>query len=140
MKIKIKKLHPDAKIPSYAHDEDAGMDVYSNENIVIKPKHRVLVRTGISIEFPKDYVALVWDKSSMAKKGIHSMSGVGDSGFRGEYKLVLLNVGSKKYKIKKGDKIAQILVQKVERPKIEVVDELSASSRGSGSFGSTGIR
>jgi len=139
MKIRIKKLHSDAIIPSYAHEGDAGMDIYSIEDITIMPKHRVLVGTGISIELPKGYAALIWDKSGVAKNGVTTLSGVGDSGFRGEYKAVLLNVGSKPYKIKKGQKIAQILIQKVEKPEILEVEKLSESKRGKSGFGSTGL-
>lgn len=138
MKIKIKKLHSDAIIPKYAHDGDAGMDLFSIEDLILKPKHRAIVRTGLSIEFPKGYVALMWDKSGIAKEGVTTLAGVGDAGYRGEYKIVLYNLSSKKYEIKKGQKIAQILIQKVESPEIEEVDELSETSRGTGGFGSTG--
>ena len=139
VKIKIKKLHPDAVIPKYAHETDAGMDIYSCEELVVKPKHRALVKTGISMDFPKGYVALVWDKSGMATKGLTALAGVIDSGYRGEYKILLLNVGSKDFKIEKGQKIAQILIQPVVSGKIEEVEELDERSRGKGGFGSTGL-
>jgi dUTP pyrophosphatase len=139
VKIKVKKLCPEAKLPIYANPGDAGMDIYSCEDLVIKPKHRVLVKTGISMEFPKGYVALVWDKSGIAKKGVTVLAGVGDAGYRGEYKIVLLNIGSQDYFVKKGEKIAQILIQKVEVPQIEEVKELSDSKRGTGGFGSSGL-
>ncbi|NCN87217.1 dUTP diphosphatase [archaeon] len=139
VKIKIKKLHPDAKIPTYANPGDAGMDIYSNEDLTIKPNHRALVKTGISLEFPKEYVALIWDKSGIAKNGVTTLSGVGDSGYRGEYKVVLLNIGSKPYEIKKGQKIAQILIQPIIHPEIEEVKTLSKSKRGTGGFGSSGL-
>lgn len=139
VKIKIKKLVSDAKIPCYAHPGDAGMDIYSCEDLVIKPKHRSLVKTGISMDFPKGYVALVWDKSGIATKGLTALAGVIDSGYRGEYKILLLNVGSKDFKIEKGQKIAQILIQPVIQPKIEEAEELDESSRGKGGFGSTGL-
>jgi dUTP pyrophosphatase len=140
MKIKIKKLHPDAIIPKYAHLGDAGMDLYSVEDIILKPKHRVIVRTGLAIELPKDYVALVWDKSGISKKGITTLAGVGDSGYRGEYKIVLINLSSQDYFIKKGEKIAQLLIQPIITPEIEEVKELSETSRGKGAFGSTGLK
>jgi dUTP pyrophosphatase len=139
MKIKIKKLHSDAKIPLYAHEGDAGMDLFSIENLILKPKHRAIIGTGISIELPKGYVSLIWDKSGIASKGIKTMGGVIDSGYIGEYKVVLVNLSSKDYEIKKGQKIAQVLIQKVENPNIEIVKELSKSSRARGAFGSTGI-
>jgi len=139
MKLKIKKLHPDAKIPSYANKTDAGMDIYSIEDVIILPNTRTLVKTGISMEFEKGYVALVWDKSGIAKNGLTKIGGVIDSGYRGEYKIMLLNISSKPYKIVKGQKIAQILIQKVFQPEIELVEELSSSDRGEGGFGSTGL-
>lgn len=139
MKIKIKKLHPDAIIPSYAHEGDAGMDLYSVEDLVLKPKHRAKIKTGISIELPKGYVSLVWDKSGVGSKGIKVLGGVLDSGYRGEYIVMLVNLSSKDFVVKKGQKVAQVLIQKVESPKIEVVEELSSSERGKGGFGSSGV-
>jgi dUTP pyrophosphatase len=136
--IKIKKINPDAVIPKYAHVGDAGMDLFSVEDLILKPKHRAIVKTGLSIEFPKEYVALMWDKSGIAKEGITTLAGVGDSGYRGEYKIVLINLSSENYEIKKGQKIAQLLIQKIETPEVEEVSELSETSRGKGGFGSTG--
>lgn len=137
-KIKVKKLSSDAIVPKYAHEDDAGLDVYSIQNLVLKPHYRAVVKTGISMELPKNHVALVWDKSGMASKGIKTMGGVIDAGYRGEYKIVLVNLSSKDFEIKKGQKIAQILIQKVEKPEIEEVKKLKKSSRGGGGFGSTG--
>lgn len=139
MKIKIKKLNSDAIIPKYAHEGDAGMDLFSTQEFILKPKHRAIIGTGISIELPKGYVSLVWDKSGVASKGIKTMGGVIDSGYRGEYKVVLINLSSENFEIKKGQKIAQVLIQKVESPEIEIVESLEKSSRGSGGFGSTGV-
>src|SRR6056297_3455629 len=137
-KIKIKRISSESTMPKYAHEGDAGLDIYSVQNLVLKPNYRAVVRTGISIELPKNHVALVWDKSGIASKGIKTMGGVIDSGYRGEYKIVLINLSSKDFEIKKGQKIAQILIQKVEKPQIEEVKKLKNSSRGGGGFGSTG--
>jgi dUTP pyrophosphatase len=140
MKIKIKKLDSDAKTPSYAHPGDAGLDIFSNENSILKPNHRKAISTGISVELPKGYVGLVWDKSGIAiKSGIKTMAGVMDASYRGEYHIVLVNLSSKNYEIKKGEKIAQLLIQKVENAQIEIVEELSSSKRGKKGFGSTGL-
>jgi len=139
MKLKIKKVRPDAVVPRYAYDGDAGMDFYSNENLVLKPSHRALVRSGIAMEFPKGYVALGWDKSGISKKGIKTMAGVIDSGYRGEIIFTLVNLSSKNYEVKKGQKIAQVLIQKVERPEVEIVSDLSETARGDGGFGSSGL-
>lgn len=140
MKIHVKKLHPDARIPAFAHPGDAGMDLYSVGDIVIHPGERASVPTGIAIELPDGYVSLVWDKSGPSHTfGIKTLGGVLDSGYRGEYLIGLVNLGRDIFEIKKGQKIAQLLIQKVERPDIEEVDELSDTSRGTRGFGSTGV-
>ncbi len=138
MKIKIKKLNKDAIIPKYSHPGDAGMDLYSVEDIILKPKYRTLVGTGLSIELPKGYVSLIWDKSGIASKGIKTMGGVIEHTYRGEYKVVLINLSSENFKITKGQKIAQLLIQPIETAQVEVVEKLSKTSRGKGGFGSTG--
>ena len=140
MIIKIKKLHPEAIIPSYAHPGDAGLDLYSCEDKLIKAGEREIISTGIAIEIPEGYVALVWDKSGLAgNAGIKTMAGVGDSGYRGEYKIVLFNTSKEDYYVKKSQKICQILIQPVEKAEIEEVSELSETSRGENGFGSTGM-
>jgi dUTP pyrophosphatase len=139
MQIKIKKLHRDAIIPKYAHEGDAGMDIYSIEDTIMPAGERAIISTGITIELPKDYVSLIWDRSSLAVNGVTTMGGVIDSGYRGEYKIILFNASNDDYVIKKGQKIAQILIQKVETAEIKQVEELTESSRGEGRFGSTGL-
>lgn len=140
MKIKIKKLHPDAVIPNYAHPGDAGMDLYSiEEDFILRPGERKMVGTGISAELPEGYVALIWDKSGVGSKGIKRLGGVIDCHYRGEYKVVLINLSNEDYEIKKKQKIAQVLIQKIENPEIEIVEELSETPRGEGGFGSTGL-
>lgn len=139
MRIKIKKLIKEAKLPNYAYEGDAGLDVYSAEEIILRPGQWKAVRTGISCELPLGYAFFVWDKSGLAlKEGITTMAGVIDASYRGEYKIVLLNLSSKEYRIKKGEKIAQLILQKVEKAEIQEVDKLSKSKRGKGGFGSTG--
>jgi len=139
MKIKVKKLNSEAKIPQYAHQGDAGFDVYSVEHIEIKPGERKAISTGLSFEIQEGYVMLVWDKSGLSKNfGLHTLAGVIDSGFRGEVNILVINHGSETHIFEKHDKIAQVLVQKVEQANFEEVDELSDSSRGDGGWGSTG--
>ena len=141
VKIKVKRVHPGAILPHYAHDGDAGMDLYAVEDVILWPNEPVAVRTGLSIELPRGYVALVWDKSGFAlKEGIKTMAGVGDSTYRGEYKVVLLNTTNQYYYVDKGDKIAQLLIQPVMQAEIEEVHNLSETTRGTGGFGSTGMR
>lgn len=140
MKILAKKLHPEAKIPSFAYPGDAGMDLYSVTDLVLKPGERASVPTGIALALPEGYVALVWDKGGVSHKfGVKVLGGVIDSGYRGEYLIGLVNLGHEDFEIKVGQKIAQLLIQKVEHPDIEEVTELNDTSRGAGRFGSTGV-
>lgn len=139
MKIKLKKLNPDIKIPTYAHPGDAGLDLYSQETFVLEPGKRHEFTLGFALEIPEGYVGLVWDKSGLAfKYGLHCLGGVVDHGYRGEIKIMIMNLGDEVYKIEKDDKIAQLLIQPVENAKIEIVEELNKSYRGEGAFGSTG--
>lgn len=139
MKLKIKKLNNEAVIPNYAHQNDAGFDLYSTETIEIASMSRVQVPTGIAIEIPDDYVGLVWDKSGLShKNGLKTLGGVIDAGYRGEVKVGIINLGNEKYILEKGHKIAQMIIQKIEFCEIEIVEELSDSLRGEGGFGSTG--
>ena len=141
MKIQIKKLNSKAKLPEYAHLGDAGMDLFSVESVTIKPGEKVVCQTGIAMKIPDGYVGLIWDKSGIASKGgVKTMGGVIDSGYRGEVRVVLQNLSKEDYNIKEGDKIAQMLIQKVESPQIEEVEELDDTERGEGGFGSTGMR
>jgi dUTP pyrophosphatase len=137
--IKIKKLRDDAIIPRYSHVGDAGMDLFSvEENFILKPMEKKLISTGLSIELPEGYVALIWDKSGIANEGIKTMGGVIDSNYRGECKVILINLSSKDYEIKKYQKIAQVLIQSIEKAEILEVEKLSETKRGENGFGSTG--
>ena len=140
MLIKFQKILAEAIIPHYAHPGDAGMDIFSAEDAVIKAGERRSVRTGVKMELPEGFVGLIWDKSGLAlKNGIETMAGVIDSCYRGEIEIVLVNLSEQDYKIEKGQKIAQMLIQKVERAEIEEVEDLNETSRGAGGFGSTGL-
>jgi len=140
MKIRIKKVSSTAKIPQYAHPTDAGMDLFSNENLVLQPSELIICSTGISLAIPQGYVGLIWDKSGLAGKNeIKTMGGVVDSSYRGEIGVILKNLSTREYKIKIGDKIAQMLIQKVSSPELIEVDNLDKTERGEGGFGSTGI-
>jgi len=141
MKIRIKKLHPDAAMPHYAHgpDEDAGMDLLALEPVVLSPGVAQGVPTGIAIELPPGYEAQVRPRSGMALK--HSVSvnfGTIDPGYRGEIRVVMFNFGRVDYYIEKGDRIAQLIVAKYEAVEWEEGDELGDSKRGAGGFGSSG--
>jgi dUTP pyrophosphatase len=137
--LKIKRLKPEAKIPTYAHPGDVGLDMYALEEYDLKPGERRLFYVGFALEFPHGYAAIVMDKSSLPRDGgIHTMGGVFDAGFRGEYNAQLINLSDKPYHIDKGQKIAQLVIFPVIIAGIKEVDELSESTRGTGGFGSTG--
>lgn len=139
MNLSFKKLHPDAKVPLYAHSHDAGFDMYATEDVHFEPGAKMRVPTGIALEIPDGYVGLVWDKSSLSfNHGLKTMGGVIDSGYRGEIIMGLYNFSDTPYTIKKGDKVAQILIQKIEHATFQEVDSLSDTSRGENGWGSTG--
>lgn len=144
MKVAFKKLFDDSKVPTYAHSTDAGMDLYyRGPDTVIEPGARVLLNTGIAIALPRLTVGLIWDKSGIAvKNGLKVLGGVVDAGYRGEIMVCLLNTSNDSVLIPNGNKIAQILIQPIIAPHIEVVDsELppAEDERGENGFGSTGL-
>jgi len=139
MRINVKKLHADAILPYYDHPGDAGLALHTIEDKALAPGERYNFDTGLALEFPAGYVALIMDRSGLAQKqGITTLAGVGDSGYRGSYHVVLINLSDESYEVKKGDKIAQLLVMPVEHVAINEASELTDSSRGTGGFGSTG--
>ena len=140
MKIQVKKLHTDAKIPKFALEGDAGLDLYSVADAILKPGQRISCPTGIAIKIPDGYVGLIWDKGGPSHKfGIKTLGGVFDSNYVGEYQIGMINLSQEDFKIEKGQKIAQVLIQKIEHPEIEEVDELEETIRGESRFGSTGL-
>ena len=136
--LKVKKLSADAVLPVKNNPTDAGIDIFTTETHNLKPGETYLFSTGIAAQFPKGYVALLWDRSGLGSKGIHRLAGVIDSGYRGEWKVALLNTTKKTFKIQKGDKIVQCILQKFEATSIKEVSELMDSSRGTKGFGSSG--
>ena len=138
MKILIKKLKEDAKLPKSHHPGDVGMDLYSMEEYTIAPGERHYFFHGFALEFPEGYAGIIKDKSSISKAGLHTMGGVFDAGFRGEYNTLLVNLSNEPYTVEVGDKVAQLVIFPVVLAELEEVNELSDSSRGLGGFGSTG--
>jgi len=138
MKIKIKLLHPDAIMPSYAHPGDAGLDIYSLEDCVIAPQKIKRFNLGFTLELPVGYVSIMMDRSGLALKGIHNVAGVIDAGYRGEYACALSNLSSEPVEIKKSDRISQLVIIPCAAAELKLADELSDSARGTGGFGSTG--
>ena len=141
-KILIKRLDPTVPLPSYAKAGDAGADLATRIDFTINPGERMLVPTGISIALPNGYVALVHPRSGLAiKHGISMVNtpGTVDAGYRGELQVILINHDlTQPVSFKKGDRLAQLVIQKVERADFVEVSDLPGSDRSSGGFGSTG--
>jgi len=143
LKVKIKKISEDAIIPNYAHEDNAGMDLFSVKDVLILPGHRALIPTGIKVEIPKGYEMQIRSKSGLAlREGITVLNAPGtiDSSYTGETGVILINHSSKPYKVEKGQKIAQIIFNKIERVKFVEADKIKTTKRGDGGFGSTGLR
>ena len=140
--VLIKRLDPDIPLPSYAKAGDAGADLCTRIDLTLKPGERVLVPTGISIALPNGFVALVHPRSGLAiKHGISIVNtpGTVDAGYRGELQVILINHDLKEsITFKKGDRIAQLVIQQVERAEFIEVQDLPGSERSTGGFGSTG--
>ena len=138
MKIKVKRLKENAKLPTYAHPGDVGMDMYAMETVTIPPMGHHRFWHGFALEFPVGYAAIVKDKSSISKAGLHTMGGVFDAGYRGDYNTHLVNLSSEPYTVEEGDKVSQLIIYPVAIAELEETDTLSESARGEGMFGSTG--
>jgi len=138
VKLKVKRIKRDAKIPSWGHKGDAGLDLFSCQKCELNPLESKAIPTGIKVAIPEGYAGLIWDKSGISLKSVHRLAGVIDSGYRGEVKVVLINLGKNSFKIEKGMKIAQMLIQPVMEWKVLEVQSLDETSRGEGGFGSTG--
>ena len=142
MTLRFRRIHPDATLPSYAHQSDAGMDVRSVEDLTIAPGKRALVHTGLVMLLPLQYEAQVRPRSGLALKyGVTVLNTPGtiDSGYRGEIGVILANFGDTDFQVRKGDKIAQIVIAPVTQPMIEETTDVDETDRGVGGFGSTGI-
>ena len=140
--ILVTKLDNDAVIPTYAKPGDAGADLYSIIDLVLAPGERALVKTGIAIALPSGYVGLVHPRSGLGlKNGISVVNTPGtiDAGYRGEIGVVLINHDlHESFQVKKGDRIAQLVIQKVENAQFKIVNQLPDSERSTGGYGSTG--
>ena len=143
LEILVTKLDNDAVIPTYAKPGDAGADLYSISELVLSPGERALVKTGIAIALPNGYVGLVHPRSGLGlKNGISVVNTPGtiDAGYRGEIGVVLINHDlHESFQVKKGDRIAQLVIQKVENAQFKMVNQLPESERAAGGYGSTGV-
>ncbi len=145
LKLKIKKIRPNAKIPFYATLGASGMDLYAanDEPVTLKPLERKLIPTGLQIELPQNYEAQIRARSGLSiKNGITLINCVGtvDEDYRGEVCVPLVNLSNEDYTITCGDRIAQMVIQQVTKVIVEEANTLSETERASGGFGSTGLR
>lgn len=142
VEVLLVRLDPDLPPPAYEHPGDAGADLRTTVDAELAPGERVLVPTGIGIALPEGYVALVHPRSGLALRhglSIVNAPGTVDAGYRGEVKVLLVNTDPREpVRLRRGDRIAQLVVQRVERARFVEVDDLPASRRGAGGYGSTG--
>jgi dUTP pyrophosphatase len=142
VEIRIRRLGPDVPLPSYAHPGDAGADLTTTVDVHLEPGERALVPTGISIALPEGYVGLVHPRSGLAARcglSIVNAPGTVDAGYRGEVQVLLVNLDPRHpVELARGDRIAQLVVQRVEHAAFREVEALPASVRGAGGYGSTG--
>lgn len=142
MTVSFKRIHPDAVLPAFAHPSDAGMDIRSVASLVIPVGKRALVPTGLVVNLPPAYEAQVRPRSGLAlKNGVTVLNAPGtiDAGYRGEIGVILANFGEADFEVRKGDRIAQLVIAPVTQPMIVETSEVEATDRGTGGFGSTGL-
>ncbi|MCI0547231.1 MAG: dUTP diphosphatase [Candidatus Rokubacteria bacterium] len=143
MRIPVKRLDPDVPLPRYARASDAGLDLHAAARAVIAPGARAVVRTGLAIAIPPGFAGFVLPRSGLAvRQGVTVLNAPGliDAGYRGEVQVILVNHDQNAtVTLERGERIAQLVVQAVERVELIEVEELSASERGAGGFGSTGL-
>lgn len=152
MELKVKKLVKDAKLPTKAYDDDAGLDLYCTESVILQvynpndnmevgfipPEDMYLVKTGISVEIPKGHYGEIACKSSLGKLGIRLHPGIIDASYRGEVMIWMQNLGQKSYTVNKGDKVAQLLIKPVVNIPVVEVQKVSETERGTKGHGLSG--
>ena len=139
MSLRIKKLTYDAIIPTRGSGGAVGYDLYSTDEVVIPPTHRALIGTGVAIVLPPGVYGRVAPRSGLAvKNGIQVGAGVVDPDYTGEVKVVLFNHGDKDFEVKRGERVAQLVLERCETPDVEEIGLLEETERGAGGFGSTG--
>lgn len=140
--LKIKRINSEAKLPEFAHETDAGMDLFSVEDVLLGAGECLAVATGIVIELPKNSEAQIRPRSGLALKNMITLlntPGTIDEGYRGEIKVIMMNHSKVDFQVLKGMKIAQMIIKPIYKVNIEEVFEVSNSARGEGGFGSTGV-
>lgn len=144
LKLNIKRLYDDVVLPSYAYTGDAGLDLRSHEDVELKPFERKLMSTGLAVAIPDGYAGFVQPRSGLAAKlglSIVNAPGLIDAHYRGELKVILINLDADStVSLQKGERIAQLVIQKVPEVELVEVDELDETDRGTGGFGSSGTK
>ncbi len=142
VRVLVRRLDPDLPLPSYAHPGDAGADLVAAVDVEMPPGERAVVPTGVALALPEGYAGFVHPRSGLAVRfgvGLVNAPGTIDSGYRGEVKVVLVNLDPREtVRLRRGDRIAQLVVQRVETAEFAAVEELPRSARSAGGFGSTG--
>jgi dUTP pyrophosphatase len=136
--LPCKKIHPEATLPTRAHPDDAGLDLYALEDVMVQPGEGRMARTGIAFALPAHSVGMIADRSSMAKKGLKTAGGIIDAGYRGEVQVVFWNLSQQEIRIVRGERMAQMLIMPIQTPAPVETPDLSETARGAGGFGSTG--
>lgn len=136
--INILRVSSEAVLPTRAHPDDAGLDLYGLEDVFLPPSQGRVAKTGIALALPPGHVGLVADRSSLAKRGIKTAGGIIDAGYRGEIHIVLWNISSEPIQLKRGERIAQLLIIPIATPAVVEVSSLDETQRGNKGFGSTG--
>ncbi|NCN25304.1 dUTP diphosphatase [Candidatus Falkowbacteria bacterium CG10_big_fil_rev_8_21_14_0_10_37_14] len=139
MFLDIQLITPTAKLPTRAHADDAGLDLYADETVVIYANQQQLIKTGLRLAIPYGFVGLVWDKSGLAQKGLHCLAGVIDAGYRGDLLITVFNLSSINYEVQLGQKIAQLLIQPIKLPTPRLAQVSINTTRSDQGFGSTGL-
>ena len=141
IRVAVRRLDTALPLPRYARDGDAGLDLLAAESVTLPPGGRLAVRTGIAVAIPAGFAGFVLPRSGLARRSgltILNAPGLIDAGYRGEVQVLLVNHGTDEVTVPRGDRIAQLVVQRVEHVELAEVEELPASERGTGGFGSTG--
>src|SRR5262245_31653566 len=142
LRIAVRRLDPELPLPSYAHPGDAGLDLFAAQAVTLAPGERAMVPTGLAVAIPEGHAGFVHARSGRAAReglALVNAPGVVDAGYRGEIKVILVNLDRERpIDIHRGDRIAQLLILRVERAALDVVDALPSSERGDGGHGSTG--
>jgi dUTP pyrophosphatase len=142
IELQVKRLVGDVPLPAYAHDGDAGLDLAAAQDVELAPGGRAAVPTGLAVAVPPGWVGLVHPRSGLARRHgvtVANAPGTIDAGYRGEVQVLLVNLGTDPVLLRKGDRVAQLLLQRVGRAEIVEVEELDGTTRGEGGFGSTGL-